>query len=146
MATIEDVTAAVQRERIWKMRKWGASRHEVGAWLLLIQAEMHEVLEARMADPEGPAAREELLQVLTLAMACLAEHDLDPMPPLAIIANLRQVAWVAMVEIALKQAIHAWLKTAGDYQALWHVREVVGIATACLMQYGIVERKEISGL
>lgn len=69
---------AVMRE--WDMQnfKWGdgttANSHDLAGWLLILQNELAEALQAWVKFPGTDEARKEVLQVLTVCFAALMEH------------------------------------------------------------------------
>jgi len=69
---------AIDRERDYQLCKWGPRgnnryEHSVGEWLLIIESELEEAKEAwvRLGVRE---ALEEVLQVASVAVACMEEH------------------------------------------------------------------------
>lgn len=75
-----EVVNAVIAERVFQDEKWGKvddNPHEIGVWLLLIEAELQE---AKMALIKGGkdrnSLRAEIIQVAALCIAALEQHGL----------------------------------------------------------------------
>lgn len=52
-------------------------------------------------------------------------------------------AWITLMRKHLNDAEVAWSSSAGDYDALDHIRKVAAIAVACGEQHGMVARPAI---
>ena len=74
------VVAAVQEERTYQDELHGSIQdapHEMGTWILLIEAELNEAKLALIKGGEGRnALRAELVQVAALCIAALEKHGL----------------------------------------------------------------------
>lgn len=76
-----DVYAAVDSERDYQDRKWGAidqHPHEVGGWILLMENALRQAKEAWSGSPNDNAALEEVRKVIGLGVACAEQHGLRP--------------------------------------------------------------------
>ena len=71
---LKKVYRAALRERKYQDDKWGNNPHEVGAWLLIMQAELDEAKEAWVKGTDDGDALGEILQVIAVGMACLEQH------------------------------------------------------------------------
>ncbi len=67
---------AIARERKHQDEKWGHNPHSVGEWLLILQAELDEAKQAWIKNQGDEAALEELLQVVSVGMACIEQHGI----------------------------------------------------------------------
>lgn len=67
---------AIENERNHQDKKWGHNSHTVGEWLLIVQAELDEAKEAWVKNNGDNAALEELLQVVSVGVACIEEHHI----------------------------------------------------------------------
>ena len=71
---------AIFRERDHQDEKWDISKeniYSVGEWLLVMQAELNEALEAWVKNKGDSAALEEIVQVAAAAFACLEQHGTE---------------------------------------------------------------------
>ncbi len=69
-----DVYKAIARERNYQKHKWGNNPHAVGEWLLIMQAELDEAKQAWVENQGDNAALEEILQVVSVGVACMEQH------------------------------------------------------------------------
>jgi hypothetical protein len=73
------VYAAIDRERSYQDQRWGSLAdhpHEVGAWLTLLRRELREAEDAWCSGSGDAGALEEILQVVTVGVACLEQHGI----------------------------------------------------------------------
>jgi len=79
--SFNDVTRAVISERIYQDDMHGpieSAPHELGTWLILIEAELAEAKHAIIKGGSGRnGLRSELVQVAALCFAALEQHGLD---------------------------------------------------------------------
>lgn len=79
-SSFSDVVQAVAEERMFQDEKHGSiqeSPHEIGSWVLLIEAELNEVKSALIKGGFGrDSYRSELIQVAALCFAALEQHGL----------------------------------------------------------------------
>lgn len=88
MPTIEEVFAAIKRERDFQTNKWGPLEkrpHEIASWLLIMEEEMREAKQGWLK-VDGKVRREgkmlagnsleEILQVIAVGCACLEQHGI----------------------------------------------------------------------
>ncbi len=83
MPTLEEVFAAIQRERDFQTKKWGPLEdrpHEIASWLLIMEEEMREAKQGWLKvdgrnGVEG-SSLEEILQVIAVGCACLQQHGI----------------------------------------------------------------------
>jgi hypothetical protein len=71
------VFEAVSREREYQDRKRGPVHDRalgVGDWILILQVELEEAREAFVRQDGTRAARQEILQVVAVGVACLESH------------------------------------------------------------------------
>lgn len=64
----------INLERDYQEQKWGDNPHTVGEWLLIMQAKLDEAKQAWVKNPGDNDALEELLQVVSVGVACLEQH------------------------------------------------------------------------
>jgi len=67
---------AIGRERQYQDAKWRHNPHTVGEWLLILE---HELGEAKVAWVKGTGSNDalcEILQVISVGVACLEEHGI----------------------------------------------------------------------
>ena len=77
ISNIEDVFAAIEREREYQDDKWGIvfnNPHEVAGWLLIMQSELNEAKESWVHSSGNEEALKEILQVISVGVACLQQH------------------------------------------------------------------------
>ena len=72
----EKIIAAITRERNYQDAKWGPPQHTVGEWLLIVQAELDEAKLAWVKGQGDTGALEELLQVVSVGVACMEQHGI----------------------------------------------------------------------
>ena len=70
------VFAAISRERSYQDAKWGYNPHTVGEWLLIMQAELDEAKQAWIKNPGDGPALTEILQVISVGVACLENNPI----------------------------------------------------------------------
>lgn len=73
----ENVYSAINNERSYQEKKWGAthdSEHTVGEWLLIMESELSEAKEAWVKNGGDRNALLEILQVISVGVACLEVH------------------------------------------------------------------------
>ena len=70
------VFAAISRERTYQDAKWGLNHHTVGEWILILQAELDEAKQAWVKNPGDGPALTEILQVISVGVACLEAHPI----------------------------------------------------------------------
>lgn len=63
---------ALKRERRYQDTIYGANRHSVGEWILILQRELHEAHMAWISGGDNKAM-EEILQVTAVGLACLEQ-------------------------------------------------------------------------
>lgn len=76
MATISVIYDALDRERKYQDSKWGSIKehpHTVGEWLLIVQGELDEAINAWQKGKGDAGALEELLQVMAVCRACFEQ-------------------------------------------------------------------------
>ena len=74
------VYAAISEELDYQTRKHGSitdNPHTVGEWLLIVEAELAEAKHAWLKAGDADALRE-LLQVASVAVACMTQHGVVP--------------------------------------------------------------------
>jgi NTP pyrophosphatase (non-canonical NTP hydrolase) len=75
----EDIIQAIDIERAYQDKRWGTIQmrpHTVGEWLLIMQGELDEAIQAWQKGTTDTAALEEILQVVTVGVACMEQHGL----------------------------------------------------------------------
>lgn len=70
------IANAIHRERKFQQEKWGDNSHEVGAFLLIMQKELQEAVEAWVENSGDREALLEILQVISVGVACLEQHGI----------------------------------------------------------------------
>ncbi len=73
----EMVFDAIGRERDYQDAKWGGLQErpkQVGSWLLIMQGELDEAIQAWQKSRGDEKALEEILQVISVGVACLTQH------------------------------------------------------------------------
>lgn len=79
MSSRIDVFDAITRERNYQDHKWGTIEqhpHTVGEWLLVIEAELQEAKQGWVKGQGDIDALREILQVASVAVACLEQHGI----------------------------------------------------------------------
>jgi len=76
------IMAAIAKERVFQDHKFGpitsSGGHEKGAWLLLVESELHETKHALIKGGQGrDAFTSELIQVAAVCVAALEQHGLE---------------------------------------------------------------------
>ncbi len=71
---MDKIWEAIRREREYQDAKWGQNPHEVGAFLLIMQKELQEAIDAWCSHRGDEGALEELLQVVAVGVACMEQH------------------------------------------------------------------------
>ena len=77
------VYAAIGRERDYQDAKWGSLQErpkQVGSWLLIMQGELDEAIQAWQKSRGDEKALEEILQVISVGVACLTQHGVVERP------------------------------------------------------------------
>lgn len=74
--TREFIFRAISRERAYQDVKWKNNPQTVGEWLLIMQAELDEAKEAWVKNRGDGKALEEILQVISVGVACLEQHSM----------------------------------------------------------------------
>lgn len=78
------VMAAIAREREFQDKKHGhpeTNPHSIGAWLLVIEAELAEAKRACIKGGEGrDNAISEIVQIAATCVACLEQWGVNPIP------------------------------------------------------------------
>ena len=72
-----NVFDAIDRERWYQDEKWGTIKdhpHDVPGWLLIMQSELNEALEAWVHNGGDTEALREIIQVVATGVACLEQH------------------------------------------------------------------------
>jgi hypothetical protein len=83
MSTKSIVFEAIARERDYQDAKWGTIQerpHTVGEWLLIAEHELQEAKDAWCTGRGDEGALEELLQAITVGVACLEQHGIVMRP------------------------------------------------------------------
>lgn len=82
MAGMDDVFAAIARERGYQHRKWGPKEHGIAAWLLIARGELGEAERAWLKDGDKADANAlgEMLQVAAVLVAGLEQHGVVERP------------------------------------------------------------------
>jgi len=165
-ATREQVWAAIERERAYQDKKWGtldAHPHQFGAWLAILRRELREALDAWCSAHGDAGALEELLQVASVAFACLTQHADE-----LLLGAIRQVewdgervewevgSWITALEQALRVAEAMWLQgpvaqvmrngrieTDSLYPRNLVICRILAGCIICMTQHGIVERAQL---
>lgn len=65
----------INKERDYQDVKWGNNLHTVGEWLLIMQAELDEAKEAWVKNKGDAKALDEMLQVISVGVACMEQHS-----------------------------------------------------------------------
>lgn len=74
-----DIFEAVVKERDFQDSKYGVSGHSIGAWLLIMEAELNEAKEAAIKPKTGrDNVISEIIQCMAVCMACLEQHGVEP--------------------------------------------------------------------
>jgi hypothetical protein len=82
--TRQKVFDAIDSERNWQDRKWGAidkHPHEVGGWLTLIRQHLRDAEAAWSGHPDDREALVEIRKVMALAVACCEQHGVQNRHP-----------------------------------------------------------------
>ncbi|MGD2065836.1 MAG: hypothetical protein PVI43_01535 [Candidatus Bathyarchaeota archaeon] len=76
---MEEIIKAIKRERIYQDNKWGTivdHPHDVPGWILIMQSELTEAVEAWVHNGGDDEALREILQVVSTGVACLQQHGI----------------------------------------------------------------------
>jgi len=76
---ILQVFAAIERERHYQDRKWGTIKrhpHSVGEWIMIMNDELREASKAWCGYHGDEEALKEILQVISVGVACLQQHGI----------------------------------------------------------------------
>lgn len=150
-ATIEQLQAAIARERAHQDAKWGTVQenpHSLAGWLLIAERELDEAIEAWIRKLGDREAKAELLQFVSVGCAW---HEQEQGKP---VGDLQEHFYVMgraerSLEEALGVARHllssAWKSMMLDdpSMAVCRIRGAVGTGMAALLQHGIVERDDL---
>lgn len=88
-ATLEDIFAAIRRERQYQTAKWGSVQehpHEVASYCVIMQGELDEAMQAWRKGRFGADDLREVLQVVAVGVACLEQHGVVEREELASLA------------------------------------------------------------
>jgi len=73
------VIRAVMFERIHQIDKHGLGGHSIGAWLLIMEAELAEAKQAAIKPADGrDNVISEIIQVIATGFACLEQYGVKP--------------------------------------------------------------------
>lgn len=73
------IIGKVAEERRFQDVRYGPAGHSLGAWALILEAELNEVKEACIKPREGrDNVINEIIQVLAVGFAALEQHGVDP--------------------------------------------------------------------
>ena len=72
----QEVYVAISRERAYQQKKWRNTEHTVGEWLLILDSELAEAKQAWVKGRDNSEALAEILQVASVAVACLEAHGI----------------------------------------------------------------------
>ena len=70
----DHIFQTITRERDFQEQGWGDNPHAVGEWLLIMQAELDEAKQAWVEGHGDNGALKEILQVISVGVACLEQH------------------------------------------------------------------------
>lgn len=73
-AIYADVMQAIKEERAFQDKKYGRRQHQVGAWLMVMRAELLEAEQAWAKGSDNNDALCEILQVVAVGVACMEHH------------------------------------------------------------------------
>jgi hypothetical protein len=77
----EIIFREVSKEREFQLEKHGDEGHSIGAWLLIIEAELNEAKEAAIKPKTGrDNVINEVIQVMAVCCACLEEWGVEEIP------------------------------------------------------------------
>lgn len=79
----QDVFDAIDRERDYQDAKWGGLSERprtVAEWLLIMQGELDEAITGWQKSSGDEKALEEILQVISVGVACLTQHGVVERP------------------------------------------------------------------
>jgi hypothetical protein len=150
-ATIEQLQAAIARERAYQDAKWGTVQenpHSLAGWLLIAERELDEAIEAWIRKPGDREAKAELLQFVSVGVAWAEQEEGKPLEDIE-----ERFYVVRRKECPLEEALgvvkhllsSAWKSIhLDDYSmAICRIRGAVGTGMAALLQHGIVERGDL---
>lgn len=153
-ATIDELQAAIARERAYQDRKWGTVQenpHALAGWLLIAERELDEAIEAWIRKPGDREAKAELLQFVSTGEACyeqwLAEMG-DGGAHESVGEWLLQVGerpleeWLGCMKAVF---VDVWRKVQlmESLSARFLFSKIVNVGKVALLQHGIVERDAI---
>jgi len=73
----------IEIERRYQNLKWGTIKehpHTVGEWLLIMQGELNEAIEAWRKGANDERALQEILQAVAVGVACIEQHGIQHEP------------------------------------------------------------------
>lgn len=79
MLNLVDVYDAISRERDYQDKKWGnldQHPHTISEWLWILHTEFKECVDKALLNEHDPEVLSELLQVVSVGVACLQQHGL----------------------------------------------------------------------
>ena len=78
----DDIYTVLDGEREYQDRKWGTpfgpKKHEVGAWLTLMDTHLRRAQDAWSGARDDQSALDALRKVVALGVACMEEHGAVP--------------------------------------------------------------------
>lgn len=78
---------AIEQERVYALRRWGAIGHEVGSWILMMERFLERARAAYTGASDDRAALHEIRKVVQLGTACMDQHG-APLRPQSDLENL----------------------------------------------------------
>jgi hypothetical protein len=142
-ATIEQLQAAIQRERAYQDSQWGTVQenpHDLAGWLAIAGEETEEAYQAWIKKPGDKAAKAELLQAVAAGIAWLDSRQLAYIHHECARRSLIEAIGVMRVHFVV-----AWERIERlDYQAARNeFNKAIDCGVSALLQHGIVERGEL---
>lgn len=142
-ATVEQLQAAIARERAYQDREWGTveeNPHDLAGWLLIAERELDEAIEAWIRKPGDREAKAELLQAVATGRAWLDSRKLAYLYHEKPKRSLIEAIGVMKVHFSV-----AWERIQVlDYQAVNNeFQAAIDCGVTALLQHGIVERDEL---
>lgn len=140
MTTIEELQAAIARERAYQDAEWGTVQenpHDLAGWLAIAQEETEEAYQAWIRKPGDREAKAELLQAVAVGIAWLDSRQLA-----YIHHDYPRNSLIEAIGVMKVHFIVAWERIERlDYQAARNeFQKAIDCGVSALLQHGIVER------
>jgi hypothetical protein len=156
-ATIEQLQAAIARERAYQDAKWGTVQenpHSLAGWLLIAERELDEAIEAWIRKPGDREAKAELLQFVSVGYAFFEQENeekrstglalfADYLEPLSPSPARDLEEWLGLARHDFSIIWWHLGKSKGRLDAIKDFSHILSMCQVALLQHGIVERGDL---